>query len=448
MTATLKSHYSATLRLGLPIAVGQVGVILMGFADTMMVGHYSTDSLAAASFVNNLFNLVTFLLMGYSYGLTPLVSAHCGRGERGEAGACLKNALVANGLYGLLLLGAMTALYFFLDRMGQPEEILPLVRPYYIVVLVSMVFVMGFNVLRQFTDGTTDTAVGMWALLTGNALNIVGNYLLIYGIGPFPELGLLGAGLSTLFARVVTAAILCGAILLRRRYAPFRAGFRAARVRLGQLRHINAKSLPVSIQMGMETGSFTFSAVMAGWIGAVELASYQVLVTVGTLGFLFYYSFGAGMSIRVAAFTGNNDWTGVRLAARAGCHILLVMALLSSTTFLCFGEPLIRAFTSDPAVLATALTLIGALVLYQFGDAMQICFANALRGTSHVMPMMGIAFISYILVGIPAGYVMGFPLGMGIHGIFLAFSIGLFTAAALFFFTFRKVVAQQQGGQG
>lgn len=144
MTATLKSHYSATLRLGLPIAVGQVGVILMGFADTMMVGHYSTDSLAAASFVNNLFNLVTFLLMGYSYGLTPLVSAHCGRGERGEAGACLKNALVANGLYGLLLLGAMTALYFFLDRMGQPEEILPLVRPYYIVVLVSMVFVMGF----------------------------------------------------------------------------------------------------------------------------------------------------------------------------------------------------------------------------------------------------------------------------------------------------------------
>lgn len=443
MTSSLRPHYAATLRLGLPIAVGQVGVILMGFADTMMVGHYSTDALAAASFVNNLFNLVTFLLMGYSYGLTPLVSAHCGRGEHAQAGACLKNALTANTLYALLLLSAMGALYFFLDCLGQPQEILPLVRPYYLVMLVSMIFVMGFNVMRQFTDGTTDTAAGMWTLLAGNGLNIVGNYLLIYGIGPFPELGLLGAGLSTLLARIFTAALLAGIILTRRRYALFRAGFRAARVRAADLLRINAKSLPVSVQMGMETGSFTFSAVMAGWIGAVELASYQVMVTVGTLGFLFYYSFGAGMSIRVATFTGTTDWPRVRQAALAGCHILLCMAMISSTVFLCFGGPLVRIFTSDPLVQATALTLIVPLVLYQFGDAMQICFANALRGTAHVLPMMGIAFVSYIVVGIPAGYIMGFPLGMGIHGIFLAFSIGLFTAAALFFWSFRRVARRQ-----
>ena len=447
MTTTLRPHYAATLRLGVPIAVGQIGVILMGFADTMMVGHYSTGSLAAASFVNNLFNLVTFLLMGYSYGLTPLISAHCGRGERAEAGACLKNALAVNALYGTLLLSIMAVLYFFLDRMGHPEEILPLVRPYYLVMLISMIFVMAFNVLRQFTDGTADTTTGMWTLLAGNALNIGGNYLLIYGIGPFPELGLLGAGLSTLFARVFSAAMLGGIILARKRYAPFRSGFRAARIRLSEMLHINAKSLPVSIQMGMETGSFTFSAVMAGWLGAVDLASYQVLVTIGTLGFLFYYSFGAGMSIRVATFTGTKDWPGVRQAAWAGCHILVAMAILSSATFLCFGEQLIRVFTSDPEVQAIALTLIGPLVLYQFGDAMQICFANALRGTAHVMPMMGIAFVSYIVVGIPASFVMGFPLGMGIHGIFLAFSIGLFTAATLFFITFRHVVRRQLGAK-
>ena len=443
MISSLRPHYVATLRLGLPIAVGQVGVILMGFADTMMVGHYSTGALAAASFVNNLFNLVTFLLIGYSYGLTPLVSAHCGRGEHAQAGACLKNALTANALYALLLLSAMGVLYFFLDSLGQPREILPLVRPYYLVMLGSMVFVMLFNVMRQFTDGTTDTAAGMWTLLAGNAFNIVGNYLLIYGIGPFPELGLLGAGLSTLLARVLTAALLAGFILTRRRYAPFRAGFRAARIRATDLLRINGKSLPVSVQMGMETGSFTFSAVMAGWIGAVELASYQVMVTVGTLGFLFYYSFGAGMSIRVAAFTGTADWPRVRQAAQAGCHILLCIATISSAVFLCFGEPLVRLFTSDPVVQATAITLIVPLMLYQFGDAMQICFANALRGTSHVLPMMGIAFVSYIVVGIPAGFVMGFPLGLGIHGIFLAFSIGLFTAAALFFWSFRRVVRRQ-----
>ena len=104
--------------------------------------------------------------------------------------------------------------------MGQPAEILPLVRSYYLVILVSMVFVMLFNVLRQFTDGTTDTSTGMWALLSGNAFNIVGNFLLIYGIGPFPELGLLGAGISTLLSRILTAALLAGVILFRKRYAP------------------------------------------------------------------------------------------------------------------------------------------------------------------------------------------------------------------------------------
>lgn len=440
MYQTLQPHYKATLRLGLPIAVGQLGVIIMGFADTMMVGRYSTEALASASFVNNLFTLVTFLMMGYSYGLTPLVSASCGRGDYEEAGRTFRDALASNALYGALLLVAMSGLYFGLDRMGQPQEILPLVRPYYLIILVSLLFVMLFNVCRQFTDGTTDTASGMWCLLAGNGLNIVGNYLLIYGVGPFPEMGLLGAGVSTLLSRVLTVTLLLAIVLRRKRYAAFRRGFRVGRCTLSGMRHVNAASLPVSLQMGMETGSFTFSAIMAGWIGQIELASFQVLVTVGTLGFLFYYSFGAGMSIRIAAFFGTGDLQRVRQAAQAGCHILCVMAVISSSVFLLFARPLVGCFTTDVRVVATSVALVGPLVLYQFGDAMQICFANALRGTSHVLSMMWIAFVSYVVVGIPAGYLLGFPAGMGIRGIFLAFSLGLFTAAALFFWRFRRVV--------
>lgn len=441
--SSLSPHYKATLRLGIPIAVGQLGVIILGFADTMMVGRYSTESLAAASFVNNLFTLVTFLLMGYSYGITPLVSTCCGRGEKGEAGGVLKNALAANILFAALLLSAMGGLYFFLHRLGQPEELLPLVRPYYLVILLSMVFVMLFNVLRQFTDGTTDTASGMWVLLAGNGLNILGNWLLIRGVGPFPELGLLGAGIATCASRVFMFLSLAAIVLFRRRYAPFRSGFALCTLRRAEVARINRHSLPISIQMGLETGSFTFSAIMAGWIGALELASFQVLVTLGTLGFLFYYSFGAGMSIRVATFVGMADWEKARAASRAGSHILVVMAMLSSVVIYVFSRPLVSFFTTDPLVLAMSLSLIVPLVLYQFGDAMQICYANALRGTSHVLPMMWIAFVSYVLVGIPAGYLLGFPLGLGIHGIFLAFSAGLFTAASLFYWQYRRVISHE-----
>lgn len=437
---SLLPHYSATLKLGVPIAIGQLGVIILGFADTMMVGRYSTDALASASFVNNLFTLITFFFMGYSYGLTPIVSAHYGRNEKTEAGGALKMAMIANSIFALLILGIMTLLYFYIDKMGQPSYLLPLIRPYYLVILCSMFFVMLYNVIRQFTDGTTDTMSGMTALLIGNVFNIFGNWLLIYGVGPFPEMGLLGAGISTLFSRILMVVILVGIIYCRKRYLPYIQGFKNTPLRWDAVKTINKCSLPISMQMGMESGSFTCSAIMAGWLGAIELASYQVMVTIGTLGFLFYYSFGAGASIRVATFVGTNNWKQVKLCAKAAIHILVVMAILSSLAIFIFSEQLIGIFSNDPQVISMALSLIGVLMLYQIADATQICYANVLRGTANVMPIMWIAFISYIVVNIPCTYLLGFTFSLGIHGIFLALSCGLFTAAPLFYWQYRRTV--------
>lgn len=434
------SHYSATLRLGVPIAIGQLGVIILGFADTMMVGRYSTDALAASSFVGNLFTMISFVLMGYSYGLTPIVSSLYGQGKYGEAGAELKSALTAGSLFCLLLMAVMGVAYFFVDRMGQPECLLPLIRPYYIVILVSMLFVLLFNVLRQFTDGLTHTTTGMYILMTGNALNILGNWLLIYGPGPFPEMGLLGAGISTLLSRIVMVVLMVIVLVRKRAYAPYREGFVRQRLRWDRLRSINAVSLPLAVQMGMESSAFTFSAVMAGWVSKDALAAYQIMVTIGTLGFLFYYSFGASTSIRVAGFLGQCDRVNVFRSATAGRNILLVMATCSSLMMFAFSEPLIRIFTTDTRVITIALSLIPLLILYQYADAMQICFANILRAAGRAMSMMRIAFISYLLINIPVAYVLGFWCGFGVHGIFFAFFVGLFAAAALFYREYRRVL--------
>ena len=195
-------HYRETLKLGLPMVVGQVGVIVLGFADTVMVGHYDTASLAAASFVNNVFNLAIVALLGFSYGITPLIGALFARGEYEKAGREFRHALIANVSFGVALTLVMGTLYFFLDRFGQPEELLPLIRSYYLTILASVVFVAWFNAMRQFTDSLTRTSVGMWILLFGNVFNICFNYLLIFGKFGFPELGLLGAGISTLGARI------------------------------------------------------------------------------------------------------------------------------------------------------------------------------------------------------------------------------------------------------
>lgn len=434
------SHYSATLRLGIPIAIGQLGVIILGFADTLMVGRYSTDALAASAFVNNLFTLFTFLLMGYSYGLTPIVSSLFGQGKQAEAGGQLKPALLSGTVFCLLLMAVWGIAFFNLEHFGQPAELLPLIRPYFLVILVSMIFVMLYNELRQFTDGLTHTTLGMYTLMIGNAFNILGNYLLIYGPGPFPEMGLMGAGIATLLARVLMVVLMVAALWWKKGYAPYREGFARCHTSLEGMGAIVRTSLPIAIQMGLECAAFTMSAVMAGWVGKVELAAYQVMVTIGTLGFLLYYSFGAGTSIRVATFYGQHDRTNVFHSAAAGRNLLLLMAACSSLLIYLLAEPLIRLFTTDTAVIAISLSLIPLLVLYQFADAMQICYANILRGTGHVLSMVRIAIISYLIVNIPAAFILGFPLGWGVEGIFLAFFIGLFTAASLFFWEYRKAM--------
>ena len=201
---------------------------------------------------------------------------------------------------------------------------------------------------------------------------------------------------------------------------------------------VSRTSWPVALQMTFESGSFSAAAIMAGWIDAVSLAAFQVTVILGTLGFCVYYSMAAAVSVVVSNAAGTGDSKGMRHTAFAGYKILLVLATMSSAVFVFFGPDLLRQFTNDPAVLAAGLSLIVPLVIYQYGDATQINFANALRGTSQVMPMIWIAFVSYVVIGLPATYILAFPLELGIYGIVLSFSVSLFIAAALFMVYFLR----------
>ena len=207
MNRTYIQHYKSLFTLGIPIVIGQVGVIILGFADTLMIGHHSTNELAAASFVNNMFTLAIIFATGFSYGLTPIVGSLFGRGETSVVGRMLKNSIFANVLLAVLLTFIMWVLYLNIHRLGQPEELLPLMRPYFIVLLISLLFVLLFNAFKQFADGITDTRVSMWLLLGGNVMNIIGNYILIYGKFGFPELGVVGAAVATVLSRYVEMAI-------------------------------------------------------------------------------------------------------------------------------------------------------------------------------------------------------------------------------------------------
>lgn len=436
-----RRFYKQIFIVGLPILLGQLGVIITGFVDTMMVGRYSTGVLASASFVNSLFNLMNIVCLGFSYGLTPVVGAYFAKGDKRRIGTVVKTALILNIMFGLLCGLIMLFLYVFLDEMGQPEELLPLMRPYFMIILLSMIPVVAVNALRQFTDGITDTKTGMIILLGGNVLNIIGNWLLIYGKLGFPEWGLFGAGVSTLIARFVMliAYVLC--LCLMSRYREYLYGFIEGIVSLKDFVSIGKLSVPVSMQMGMETGIFTVATVFVGWLGAEYLAAYQVILVMGTLGFMVYYSFGASMSIMIANYSGVGEKEKVRSCAQAGFHIILASAVVASLLLLVSGEGAIRLFTNDEAVVGIAMLLIVPWIVYQLGDAMQVAYANALRGIKCVLPVMKYAFIAYMVIGVPACYLFAFPLGGGIVGIYLSFAVSLLFAGVLFMRRFYKEIA-------
>ena len=432
------THYKALWKLGLPIVIGQLGMIVLGFADTLMIGHYGTNELAAASFVNNLFNLAIIFATGFSYGLTPIVGSLYGNNESKAIGRVLKNSLMANGLMGVLLTIVMGILYCNLHRMGQPEELLPLIRPYYIILLVSLIFVLLFNAFKQFADGITDTQTSMWLLIMGNAMNIAGNWLLIYGHFGLPEMGLLGAGIATLFSRILMPVVFLLLFLKAKRYRIYKKGFVEGHINKADFKQLNRLGLPVGLQMGMETASFSLATVMVGWLGAIALAAHQVMLTIGQLGYMIYYGMAAAVAVRVSNYKGQGDMENIRRSANAGFHLIIYMAIVLSASLLLLKDEIGTWFTDDAEVSQAVTLLILPFIIYQLGDGLQCNFANALRGIADVKPVVYIAFIAYFLIALPTGYLFGFVFDWGLTGIWMSFPFGLTCAGIMFWLRFRS----------
>lgn len=444
----LTAEYKSLLKLGFPVLLTQIGIIVVSFADTIMVGAYGTDELGAAAFVNNFFMVPTVMLIGFASGLTPLVGALYSRAKNHDAGRTLRAGLRIN----LFVAGALTlilgALWFSLDYLGQPPELLPLIKDYYLIILASLIPMSIFNACQQMANGVTDTALPMWIILSANVLNIFGNYVLIFGKLGFPELGLVGAGLSTLFARVFGCVVIMIVILRSKRYRCYGEGLRERGGTHAEGRRVWSTSYPLMIQSGVECFLWAFGAVVCGWFGKIELASYQVVNTMAQLGFMTYMSFGVAVSIRVSNHMGVRDFDGIRRVTKAGLHLILALGTAASLVFLVWGRAIIGLFTPDEEVIACSVTLILPLILYQYGDATQLTYVNAQRGTGFVKPLLWISLIAYIAVGVPLLLLMAWKMELGALGAYYSFSGALFAAAAMLMACFRRTLRRCRAQDG
>lgn len=434
------SYYNAILRLGTPIVLGQLGNVILGFIDTIMVGHYSAYALSSAGFVNNIFNLGIVALLGFSYGATPIIGAFYGRKEHDNVGAAFKDSIFANILCGMGIILIYTILYFNLGNLGQPEELLPTMRPYFLILLLSMPFTVIFNCFKQFTDTVSATKTAMWVILAGNVTNIILNYLLIYGVSVFPEWGLTGAGVATLISRILMVAMFYLFIKRQSKFKVYGNGFRARRTRKKDVANLFRVGTPLALQMGMETASFSLASLLMGWLGATELAAFQVMCITGSLCFLVYYGIGSAACIRISHYRGRKEWEKVHHTASASLHIILIAAILLSIIIILFKQQLAAIFTNDINIQQMFTALLIPMLAYQISDGIQTNYANALRGIEVTKPLGIYAFISYICLALPCSYLLGFTLNLGAMGVAYGLPIGLTTAAMLYYTRFRKEI--------
>lgn len=419
----------------------QLGASLVGFFDSIMVGRYATVDLAAVSFSNAIFFTVMVFAMGALMGITPLVGIQVGQSTNASSpnspnasspqaiiSSLFQNGLLFTLILSLLMLVVLGACIPFLHRFGQDPEVVQVARPYYILIVLSIIPFLFFTFFKQFLEGIGNTSVAMAITLSMNALNIFLNWLFIYGHWGCPELGATGAGIGSLVARIGMPICFLVVMYCRREWKGY------LQIRLSQLRWSTLKELtkigaPIGVQTTMETIAFTAAFIFIGWISKEALAAHQIANQICDMTFMVILGVGAATTIRVSHQLGANNLRGVRMASNASIHLVLLMNAVGAVVMIGFRHQIPLLFTEDTEVIQIASQLVMLAGILQLADGMQVVAAAMLRGITDVKVPMVIAMISYTVVCISVGLVLAFPLGMGAVGIWIGFVVGLSLAA-------------------
>jgi MATE family multidrug resistance protein len=443
-SGSLKSEYSKTLSLAGPVVLSQVGQLVVQFVDNAMVGRLGAVPLAGVAFGGNIFFFLFIFGIGLAMGLTPLVGEMYSQGQHRHSASFLKNSIWLYLSIGVVICALQFATIPLFEKMGQPAEVIEQAIPYYRYLAWSIIPLMLFAAFKQFLEGVGNTRVAMAIVIVSNVVNVIFNYLLIYGKGGFPEMGAAGAGLSTLISRILTPALVIGYFFWNnslRRYLVF---YNAQHFSRQRIRQLLAVGLPISAQMTLEGGAFALTGVMMGWFGTVALASNQIAMIMSNMAFMIVWSIGSATTIRTSHEFGIKNFTGIRRAGSASVHIALAWNAFTALLFISCRNLLPRIFTTDPEVIAMTGNLLVFVALYQFSDGLQMIYMSLLRGMQDVKATSVIAFIAYIVVNLPIGYLLGFTLGMGPEGLWMGYIFGLTMAAVLLGGRYLRIVRRAE----
>ncbi|MFS0489113.1 MATE family efflux transporter [Leadbetterella byssophila] len=436
---SFKFELFKTYKLALPIIISQLGVILMATSDNVIVGRLLGPlSLGAAGIANSIAFLISSIAVGGMAVIAPMVSKLIAEQKQGELARLYFNSLIVALIFSGLLTAIGIVVYYNFSILGQTADIERLGAPFFIFIILSNVPMIFFLAVKQFTDGFSKPSIVMYITLLGLVFDILGNMILITGWWIFPELGLNGAAIGTIFSRILMFSILLYYTKSKEIFATlFDKTHWEWDTKL--IKVILERSVPAGFQSFFEIAAFSFAVIMMGWLSETDLAAHQIAINVASTTYMMATGFAHAGSIRIGEAWGNKDRHGIQLAGKAAYTWVLAFMGTCAIIIILFGNNIIHLYIEDVEVLKAALPLLTIAAFFQLSDGAQAVGLGVLRGLADIKIPTYITFLAYWLIALPAGYIFGFPLNRGAQGIWYGLLLGLTFSALFLYARYRNV---------
>ncbi len=435
------------LKLAWPLAVAELGWEAMHVVDTMMLGRLPDSAVAigASSIANVLFIAIALFGGGMLFGLDTLVSHSFGGKRLHDCHRSLFAAFNIVLFVSPLLMGALWLCGYWLRGSRVDPAVVAATVPYLHALTWGIPLLLLYFAFRRYLQAMDLVKPITISILTANAVNLLGNWLLIYGHWGFPRMGITGSGWATTISRLYMAGFLLVAIVRHDRgnstglwRTPWRADFERCRelLKLG---------LPAGVHVFLEVAVFAAATVLAGWLGAIPLAAHQIALNTVSSTFMVPLGISAAAAVRVGQALGRRDPAGASHAGWTALAMGTSFMAASALTLFSIPRVIIRIFTPNPDIIQTGVHLLFAAAFFQMFDGIQVVATGALRGTGETRIPMFAAVVCYWLLGLPVGYYLGFTLGWGVLGLWVGLSASLIAMGSYLVLTWRRKVSNKSG---
>jgi multidrug resistance protein, MATE family len=427
-----------TLNLAYPVIVGQLGFVMMWVVDSLMVGEIGATPLAASTVSNSVIMLVYIIGIGVTFSITPLVAIAVGGNQKEECGIIFRQSLLVCGVMGILLMLIALFIIQYLYLLNQPEEVLEAAIPYSTLIAISIVPMLIFSANKQFIEGLSVMRPGMIIVLSANLINWFCNWLLIYGNWGLPRLELTGAGWATFISRIYMAAVMLIFLIRSNRFRKYNVNFKYQGINLPVIKRLLKLGLPSGVQYFFEVGAFSFAVIMVGWLGTIELAAHQIAINLSSISFMCAIGLSTAGGIMVGNGVGKKDIVETRRAGFTSIILAAGIMMIFGLLFILLRGWLPTLYIEDSDVIGIASTLLIIVALFQVSDGVQAVGIGILRGLTDVKGPTIITFVSYWIIGLPIGYLLGFMMEWGVVGVWIGLLIGLGVSSSLLTMRFNK----------